>query len=398
MFALWGFAVAIAYVPTIYSAPFMPRWWALAIGIGCIRRLDLRDVAEPLVWCLGLVVLWSGLTLLWSPALFGGALLVGFLVLFVLILMASASADQDDRDNAFSGFALGILLSAGIALAQKYGHIKGIIQSGDNMPVGLFFNQEVFAETAAPIVVWCLLQDNNAQRFIGAVIATAVMCTSEHVAIFAIVVGLAYGVIRNPKILLGFVALAFIGGFLSLFLKVFDSNERILLWATAIRSITFFGRGIGWWYQAHPFGREEYVHSDALQAMVESGVAGVALCLVPCLALFRGRGTRPERAVLVVCILEFVFSFPLHMPATTFVFAVAAGAVACRRADVYIPGLQGRAASGFGLGSTTAYAASLFGRWRWRGALVSTRSAYPQYPGLAGQDGGTSGTSEMKVA
>ena len=164
MFALWGFAVAIAYVPTIYSAPFMPRWWALAIGIGCISRLDLRDVAEPLVWCLGLVVLWSGLTLLWSPALFGGALLVGFLVLFVLILMASASAGQDDRNDAFSGFALGILLSAGIALAQKYGHIKGIIQSGDNMPVGLFFNQEVFAETAAPIVVWCLLQNNNAQR------------------------------------------------------------------------------------------------------------------------------------------------------------------------------------------------------------------------------------------
>ena len=379
MLALWGFAVATAYLPTIYSAPFMPRWWAVAMGIGCVSRFDPRDVAEPILWCLGSGLLWAALTLLWSPVLDGGALPVVFLVLFGLVLIASASATQEDRDNGLSGFALAILLSAGIALAQKYGDLQGIIETGPHEPVGLFFNPEIFAEGAAPIAVWCLLQKTNAHRAIGGIIGVAACCGSERVAVFGLIAGLLYGIIRNPKVLIGLLALLFVGGFLSLALKIFDSDERILLWGTAIRSVTFFGRGIGWWYQAHPFGREEYVHSDVLQLLVEAGVPGLALCAVPALAWFNKRGTRAERAAFVVCAVEFITSFPLHMPATSFVFAMLAGALACRRADVYIPGLQSRAASGFGLGSAAARGRSLFGRGRWRGEVVSVRSAHPQH-------------------
>jgi hypothetical protein len=320
----------------------------------------------------------------------GGVLPVAFLVLFGLVLIASASATQDDRDNGLSGFALGMLLSAGIALAQKYGDLQGIIQTGPHEPVGLFFNPEIFAEAAAPIAVWCLLQKGNIHRVIGAVIGVAACCGSERVAVFGLVAGLLYGLIRNPKILVGLLAALFIGGVLSLYLKIFDSNERILLWGTAIRSLTFGGRGIGWWYQAHPFGREEYVHSDVLQLLVEAGLPGLALCAVPGLA-WLGKGTRAERAAFVACAVEFVTSFPLHMPATSFVFAVLAGALACRRTDVCGARLQSREASGFGAGSATAYAASLLRRSRWRGGVVSVRSAYPQYADIPGQVGGAGG-------
>jgi len=387
MFALWGFAVATAFLPGIYSAPFMPRWWMVAIGLG-FAAFDLRAVDERVLWCLGIGLLWSGLTLLWSPVLDGGMLPLAFLVLFGLIVIASASSSDLDRSNGLSGFALGMFLSSGTALAQKLGYAQNII--GGAQPVGLFFNVEVFAETAAPIAVWCLLQRSYAHRFIGAVIAVAACCTSERVALFGLGAGLIYGLVQNWKLSVAIFGTLFAIGIASLYLKVFDSNERILLWGTAIRSITFAGRGIGWWFQAHPFGREEVVHGDALQLMVEAGVPSLALIAVPVLAWF-GKGSRAERACFLVCAIEFVASFPLHMPATTFIFAVAAGALVSRRADVRIPGLQGREAIGDGARSAAAYAASLFGRRRWGGALVSDRSAYPQYTDVARQDSGAGG-------
>ena len=43
MFALWGFAVATAFLPSIYAAPFLPRWWMVAIGLAFVP-FNLRAV------------------------------------------------------------------------------------------------------------------------------------------------------------------------------------------------------------------------------------------------------------------------------------------------------------------------------------------------------------------
>ena len=380
MFALWGFAVATAFLPSIYAAPFLPRWWMVAIGLAFVP-FNLRAVDERVLWCLGIGILWSGLTLLWSPVLDGGMMPVAFLVLFALVIIASASSTETDRSNGLSGFALGMLLSAGIALAQKYFGLTGIIQAGVNTPVGLFFNPEVFAETAAPIAVWCVLQKSNAHRAIGVIIAAAACCTFERLAIFGLTAGLIYGLIRSWKVSLVIFSALAVAGFCSMYLKVFDSNERILLWATALRSITFTGRGVGWWYQAHPFGREEYVHGDALQLLVECGLPGLAVIAVPVLAWF-GKGSRAERACFLVCAIEFVASFPLHMPATAFVFAVAAGALVARHADLHLSQLSVRKADDLDLGWQAARAVGIHRGSKWRSGMVSVRSACAQYAGL----------------
>src|ERR1700691_3460850 len=181
MLGLWGFAVATAFLPGIYSAPFMPRWWAFAIGIAFVPRLDLRRIDERILWCMGIALLWSGLTLLWTPALYGGGLLFGFTVLFCVAVVASASATQEDRELGLNGFALGIALSAAIGLGQRFFGYSGVIEAIPNQAAGLFFNREVFAEVSAPIAVWCALQRDYPHRILAVLMGAAIVASQERI-------------------------------------------------------------------------------------------------------------------------------------------------------------------------------------------------------------------------
>jgi hypothetical protein len=356
-FGAWGFAVAAAFLPGIYSAPFLPRWWILAIGLAFVPRLDLRLIDERILWCMGITLLWCALTLLWTPALYGGAFLLAFLVLFCLITVASASAMREQRAFALSGFAAAMLVSAAIAFAQRFFEYHGIPQSVPGLPAGLFFNTEVLAEAAAPIAVWCALQWRDPVYAVtAAVLIVLLLLAQERIALAVLLLGLAYGFLSNPKWRTAAFALIALAGFFALFLKITSADQRVLLWSTAVMTIlrasdvagalnNILGHGIGWWFQAHPFPQEEYVHSDALQFLVELGVFALPLLAVPFIAWFgesrNSPALRADRAAFLAVAIEGVVSFPLHMPANVFLFGMLAGAMATRRADVRVPGLSG---------------------------------------------------------
>lgn len=389
MFRLWGFAVAAAYVPDIASAPYMPRFWAIALGLGFVPRFDLRLIDEKILWCMGIVLLWSGLTLMWTPALYGGALLVAFMALFCLVAVASAAATSVERASCLEGFATGMLISAGLAIAQTFFGYAAIPQSA--VPGGLFFNPEVLAETAAPIAIWCAVK-SPWHRVAAMILGAVVIMAGERIAIAVLAIGLIYGLVTNRSLRSALLLGVAIAGFAALFWKISSADARILYWQTAALSVTFFGRGVGWWFQAHPFPHEEYVHSDVLQSFVEIGALGA----LPFMAIFaiawRGGGTRAERAAFLAVVLECLVSFPLHLPATLFLAALFTGILACRRADVCGAGLSGREDL---VGDPGQPAACGGGLSYWRGfrrRLVSIRSAHPQhenlYPSLSGEDRG----------
>jgi len=379
MFALWGFAVATAYVPGIYSAPYMPRYWAIAIGLALVAKLDLAAIDEKILWCIGVLLLWSGLTLLWSPALYGGGLSVALMALFCLCIVASAAMTAAQRSLLLRGFALGMAISAVVGLSQKYLGLNEIPQGAP--PGGLFFNSEVLAETCAPIAVWCALQKDKIWWCVAGLLAVIVLASGERIGCAVLALGLIYGLVqhRGWRFAL-FTALA-VAGALSLFLKAQSADQRIMYWGTALMSSSFAGSGVGWWFQAHPFPHEEYVHSDVLQSIVEIGLGSVALVAIGVLA-WRGRGTRAERAMFLALVVETLVSFPLHMPATSFLLAVAAGGLCCRRSDIRVAGLSVRARDGLGVRWAAACARAVsFGGAGFR-ALVPVRSALAQHAGV----------------
>jgi hypothetical protein len=386
MFALWGFAVATAYVPGIYSAPYMPRYWVIALGLAACARLDLKALDEKLLWCMGVLLLWSALTLLWTPALYGGALSVAFMAIFCLIVIASASATASQRNAVLSGFAVGMAVSTVLAVGQRLFGLTWIPQGA--VPGGLFFNCEVLGETLAPVAVWCAIvsrerNDNGAVNFwpilAAIVLSVGVLLTQERIAIAVLAVGLTYGLVCDWRVRSAIFGLIGVVGIIAVVEHgALSADTRIMYWGTAIRSFTFFGSGIGWWFQAHPFPHEEYVHSDVLQSVVEIGFAAAALVALPVLAFWNG-GSRAERAACVALCIEAVVSFPLHMPATLFVFAVLTGALCSRRADVRVSGLSRREDHADGDRQQAAYGGRILGSLRRGGALVPVRSAFAQY-------------------
>ena len=373
---LWGFAVAAAFVPGMYAAPFLPRWWAICLGLVFVPRLDPRTVDERMLWAMGIIVVWSALTLLWSPALFGGAFALFCLGLFAVVAIAAANLKSQERDQILAAFGWGVVLSTAFGVAQKFGY-QGLPQSFP--PGGLFYNPEVFAEAAAPIFVWALF---SRRWTLTVCLGLGVAICHEHIASFIAIVGVICFVVRPTKWQIALIALAILIGIISLATRPGSADTRLLYWATALRSLSFAGGGLGWWFQAHPFPFEEYVHSDLLQAGVEIGLAALLWPLVFVFAWHRSAAGRAERALLLACVLECVVSFALHMPATLFLCAVATGAVACRDAAVRVAQPPGRDPDAVDPRWQSAFGRRLSDNLGRSGAALSVRSALARFAHL----------------
>ena len=371
--ALWGFGVAIAFVPGMYAAPFLPRWWAICLGLVSVPSLNALALDERVLWIMGPMMIWAALTLLWTPGLFGGAFLLFCLALFCVVAVASANLKQSPRDVMFASFGWGIAVSCVLAVPQFFGHspVPQMMPPG-----GLFYNPEVFAEAAALAFVWALF----AQRFVlAAVLALGIALCHEHIATFIAVAALVWFFVRSPQWRALVLSTIVMVGIVSLTTRLGSAETRIVYWWTAIYSLSFSGAGLGWWFQAHPFPFEEYVHSDLLQSGVELGLAALAWPLAFGFAFRGSAATRAEKALLMACILEFTVSFPLHMPATLFVSAVAAGAVACRHADVCVAQLSGRNLDADAVRWPGSFGRRLSERVAGSRAALSVRSALAQF-------------------
>lgn len=335
-----GFLIAVTYVPGLFAAPVMPRWWVLAIGLPLASSLDPRRMWEPAAWCLCGAVLWAAMTVYDAPHPHAAALETFFLVL--LCLAAFAGAALDDLAPALAGMSWGIAISGVLCVFQVTGWWSPLPQS--SVPAGLFYNSEVLAEVAAPLLLWAAL---DRRWVLGAILAVPVALSGSRVALLAIAVGLVWA--WKPRGRFVKAAVVIIAAFVGLAMllandgKIGSAITRVGFWWTALYSLTPWGRGIGWWAMSHVGPYEEFVHSDMLQAMVELGPGALLLAVLPAAALWRGAGTIAERAAYVAICVEGLVSFPLHLPAGGFLFAMLAGFLARARPVVCGAGLPGGA-------------------------------------------------------
>lgn len=283
--------------------------------------LDPRNIPASLRWVLSILIVCGALSLLESPYPMAGVQDL----LFILFLSGAflLGAELSSLDDIMKGLAVGLAVTTAVLLAQSAGLI--VLSHDSGLPAGLFFNSEVMAEFSALVCVWALVS----KRWIFTLIAAIPVVLAES-RIGGLVIIMAVFYAYRPaswktNALIGLAILALAVATLQILgpEKIGSASHRIVLWGTGIGAWRVIGQGLGWGSAAFPY--EQFIHSDAIQAITELGIVAVALISIPFIAFRNGRGSNAERAVFVAACVEVVLSFPLHFPATGFVAAIVAG-------------------------------------------------------------------------
>lgn len=357
--AVVSFLAATIYIPGLFSAPSMPRWWVIALGVPLIGDIDTGRLS-PVIANLGLLGLsWAAILTALNPDLYGGVLhLIELAILFGVVMVA---AQVDEIDTALTWFAAGVGISALIAVPQYFEWWSPVPQG--NAPAGLFYSSEVLAELSAPVLVWLLLSRKWA---LAVVLAIPLVLGHSRVGIAALAVGLVWGSPLHRWAKVGLLGLIVAVGGAALFWigegKAVSAFSRFILWGTAILSMdTPWGHALGWWQAAHPFPYEQFVHSDVLQAMVELGFGALAFLGIAAVILFRSIG--PQGGAFAAVCVECMVSFPLHTPAAGFLAAVLTGWLGRSGAFVREPRLSCRADPSSYFRWASPFGAGLVKRW-----------------------------------
>lgn len=343
--------LAIGLVGSNFSEPLR---WAIIACLPLVSRLDPRHLTPPFRWVALIWLGYASLTLLWTPDRLTGAYDLSHLILLMGIVIAAA--ELNTIEPVMTALGLGVAISAPIAIAQIFG-MTLIPQF--TVPAGLFYNRDLYAEAAAPVLIWALIS----KRWLLAIpLAVPIVICDSRVAIISFMAGMFYGLPdRRARRAIAVVAIVLIAAtpFASPE-KLASLHNRLDIWRATATAITPFGHGIGWFKAAFPFF--DVAHSDILQMIAELGAIpmfGLMLWGLSNVARTRFSGWRnawwhirrfdrstsdvrqrrdastlsrhAARAALAGALTQTLIAFPLHAPVSGFVLAMLVGDLVRRR-------------------------------------------------------------------
>lgn len=348
---VWGFLVAVAFIPGIMSAAFAGRWAVIALGVPLVAPIEFKF--SPFVrFCLAFGTAWAAVSLIATPDLRGGAFELFFLI--VLVGVMGAASQLESLEGALTGLCAGVGVSSLFCLSAMAGYPL-VDQVASSTYAGLFYNSEVLTELAAPLFVWAVVS----KRWpLAACTILPLLVNGSRISVIAVGIAALYafrGMDWRRLAIVASVALAAIVAMLAYrYTGTLGSiGQRIVMWVATGMAITPLGNGIGWYRAVHL--SEEFAHSDILQAMAELGVGAVCWAAIPVLIFWRNRGENAERAAFVALCVEAAVSFPLHVPATAFLAAILAGYLVRDRSVVRMGAVDGRIHDGQDGGRHAAY-------------------------------------------
>lgn len=345
---LTAFLVGVAVWPWFIGFATTPRWAVLSVAVP-LMCVGLR-VRPTVGHVLGAVFLaWAAIGLAWSPNLPDA-----LNELWKWLLLAGAfciGAETEDLAGFWKAVGLAVAVSAAVVAVQLAG-TSFVPQMAP--PSGLFGNRIFLAEFAALALIglagrsWLALPAAlvlGAATSIGALagVSAAAMAwlwgKSRLTAMAApvAIVGLAMAVSPRPAIESGFAR------------HMESAAVRLALWTDVATQLGPLGHGVGSYYvaeaQASPRQqalntRETHAHNDPIEVAFEFGAPALFLAALLWCAL--GAPVRRERLVLVAFLVEGLFGFPLHNPATAFVAAVVAGHLCGVGSRLRVPVAVGR--------------------------------------------------------
>jgi hypothetical protein len=323
---LWfavAFATTTAYTTAAVSAAYAPRWWAFFLG--AVLLLLAAPLLHPKLGhvLFAVFLAYAAASLVWAPTFGGSAYLFELVAAFVIFC---AAAEAPTLTPAWLGLVYGIWLQAGLALAQRFGFHP--VEAATSMVAGTFWNKDFLAEAAVPALVFCLMT-RRWRLAVGPIVAIVIPEARESILALA-AAGLLYIAFVWKRF---FVAggLVVISVVLGLLFVQYDGNHitsvdaRFIIWQIALANLTPFGHGLGSFATMLP--AFEYAHSEPIQFLFELGVGAAAIIILFTTALCAPRGPEAnvERTILAAVLAGAFVYFPLHLPVTLMVVAMAAG-------------------------------------------------------------------------
>lgn len=323
------FIVCVAFNPFWYTGATSLRWAVLALGL----PLLLCFVKVHWTWAhtaLAAFVGWCAWSAYQSPYVFDAIGTFGTLLAFAGAFLLGA--EQHDSKKVVIGLSAGVAVNACVALAQYLGWQPWGEFAG---PAGLFSNRNMLAEVAALALVGCVVY----KFWYGVPVALLALFTSwSRTSLVAIGAALIVALWRKEKLLAASLVLLVVCSLPTLVLmRPLSVDERASIWHSTFKAVTPTGAGLGSFVQDYPAlasnqtftWRPDNAHNDYLETAYETGWVGLGLFTAFLLMLFKGAGL--DRPLLTVLLVEAFFAFPMHLPASVFVFGAVAGLCAARR-------------------------------------------------------------------
>lgn len=326
--------MASLFIPAIGSASISPKWSILSL---VIPILWLRSEAcfDRSLWRGCLVALLPVLSIFWSPNVYEA---LNWVWVYFLMGALYVAAPSLSIRAVYWGFCVGVSLSLPAIILQIFAYWP--FPEASSGPTGLFLNKNYMAEAAlaALILAWHL----RAFILMPALLVCFLAPMSRGAFIAAIVVLVVW---MWPRVRAAAIAASLFS--FSAFMCYIKTqpmptlDHRLAIWRDTIEGLTFFGHGIGSFRTLYPYfasrtdtyvSRPEFAHNEYLHLAFEHGIFAIVFVPFIWIALKRARET--ERLLLVAILVMAFFSFPLHLPTTAFIFAIAAGYSALHRPDL----------------------------------------------------------------
>lgn len=344
MIGLFAFMVSVAYVPWFNGAAVSLRWAIMAVGAAVLVSSS-RTGAPPTIRkadAIGLAFLvWCVVSLAWSPVFYDAANeLMQFGILALLFIVGSR---LENLRPVYIGFGTGIAVNGVLMLAQRT-YDFGITEYFE-LGHGLFFNADFAGEAAVLVIV--ALAGQHLWHLVAAAWPSLILSGSRAALVGLSLAGACYlwGRSKLTAILVMVACAVALAAAVSVGLKAQGIEDRINLWSDVIGGLTWLGHGVGSFWVTIPehitqaLGgntRPDHAHNDLLELTYELGFCGACLAVWFAVELCRSAESC-ERLVLVAFAALAMVAFPLHNPATAFLFAVVAGHAARGSVELRIP-------------------------------------------------------------
>lgn len=322
---VWGFAVAVAYVPWLPSHATFGRWWVITVGAIALL-FTVRIHRTPGHWLFVALIAWMALGLGWSVSRWDTA---GELLKWTALLAAfCVAAEVVDITPLFAGMGVGLICSAVVAVAQALGHAP-VWQVYDNRfftlmtPVGLFVAKSQVGDTAALVAILCARRRLWPLAVVAAALFVAAEARASYLAVLVAVVVFLWTdrpawrwvIAATSGIVASALVVIAVHGALGLF------RDRLDIWRFILPHVTWHGDGLN--SLAVAATGLEFAHNEFLHYAFELGIGSAFLWGIFAYALWSGPSI--ERAAVAGLLALCGVLYPLHEPVPAFVGAALAG-------------------------------------------------------------------------
>lgn len=268
---------------------------------------------------------------------------IGFLIFLYFITLGIAFCLGSAIDNIkpiLIGLSFGLILSDFVAFLQYY-YNSEIVYTFAHDIAGLFVNKNIYCEVSVVLLLSLIVY--RLWFFIPFTLP-GIFLVHSRAALLALFIGLI--ILFWNKHIWKFCLAAIVGMIIVTFyvnnyaeFTLSHFQERVNIWFDTIRGITLFGNGIGSFEITYPlkaiyidtsFARPQHAHNDLLELVFELGLG--VLILIPMFWNILKVKT-DEKVILYSTFIISLFSFPLYIPITGFIWLFISGHITRNCAD-----------------------------------------------------------------